>query len=243
MTTSAAQEFDPQSIAGNAELKAFLEFRSTGKIPLKHGIPLALKALVADIPLALLRAWPGPIGIKLRQLYYGLRFQQMGAGVIIESGADILRPGGISAADFVFIDKHVSLHLLSGTLTLGRRIHIAPYALIAGASDIHLGDYCGIGAYARIYSHSEAPVGGKRMTGPMIPEDMKGMITAPVYVGKDAVIGTGAVVLPGCVIGEGAIVGANSLVPARTKIPPYTIYVGVPVRFAGMRERVSVPDI
>jgi acetyltransferase-like isoleucine patch superfamily enzyme len=106
-----------------------------------------------------------------------------------------------------------------------------------------LGDYAAVGAFAQVYSHSEAPVDGKRMSGPMIPENMKGMITAPVIIGKDALVGAGAIVLPGATIGEGAVVGANSLVTKGMDIPPYAIFLGVPARLAGTREKVTVPDI
>lgn len=239
------EEFRPQALDSNLnlQLKAFLYFRETGRIPLKHGIPLALGALIRDIPFAILKNWPGPIGIKFRQIYYKFKFQSMGRNVIIETGVDMFMPQNIAVSDFVFIDKNVVLNPLAGRLTIGRRIHIAVSAIISGAADIDLGDYCAIGAGAKIYSHSEAPVNGKRMSGPMIPESMKGTITAPITIGKDAVIGAGAVVLPGCTIGEGAVVGANSLVTAKMRIPPYAIYVGVPAKFAGMRERVVVPDI
>src|SRR5207248_5320473 len=134
-------------------------------------------------------------------------------------------------ADYVFIDHHVTLDALTGEIVIGRRIHIAPYAIIAGAGGVYLEDYSAVGAFARIYSHSEAPVDGKRMSGPMIPEEMKGMITAAVRLSKDSLVGTGAVLLPGVTLGEGAIVGANSFVPARTKIPAWSIYAGVPARF------------
>jgi acetyltransferase-like isoleucine patch superfamily enzyme len=77
----------------------------------------------------------------------------------------------------------------------------------------------------------------------MIPESMKGMVTAPVRIEKDALVGTGAVVLPGVTVGEGAIVAANSLVPAFMQIKPWTIYAGVPVKLVGLRKKVTVPDI
>jgi galactoside O-acetyltransferase len=152
-------------------------------------------------------------------------------------------PKRIKISDYVFIDHHVTLDALLGEIVIGRRIHIAPYAVIAGAGGVYLDDYSAVGAFARLYSHSEAPVDGKRMSGPMIPESMKGMVTAPVRLGKDALVGTGAVLLPGVTLGEGAIVGANSLVPANTTIPPWSIYAGVPARLAGLREKVTVPDI
>jgi dTDP-4-amino-4,6-dideoxy-D-glucose acyltransferase len=235
-------EFDPSSDDG-LELKAFLEFREHGRISPRHAIPLGLRALLTDVPVAVIRHWPGPVGMKLRQLYYRFRFGAMGSNVLIGAGLETTMTKRIRVSDFVFIDHHVTLDALLGEIVIGRRIHIAPYAILAGAGGIYLDDYSAVGAFARIYSHSEAPVDGKRMSGPMIPESMKGMITAPVRLGRDAVVGTGAVILPGVTLGEGAIVGANSLVAANTNVPPWTIYAGTPAKLAGLRERVTVPDV
>lgn len=234
--------FDPTQ-EDDLELKAFLAFRETGSIPARYAVPLGLRALALDVPAAIVGHWPGAVGMKLRQLLYRFRFGAMGANVLIGPGAVLVRPRGIRLADYAFVDHHVTLDAMMGEIHVGRRMHIAPYAIIAGAGGVFMDDYAAVGAFARIYSHSEAPVEGKRMSGPMIPEAMKGMITAPVRLGRDAVVGTGAVVLPGVTLGEGAIVGANSLVPAHTTIPPWTIYAGVPAKLAGLRERVTVPDL
>lgn len=234
--------FDPTQ-ENDLALKAFLEFRETGHISPRYAIPLGLRALVTDIPVAIVLAWPGPVGMKLRQLYFSFRFGAMGKNVLIGSHVEATMPKRIRVSDYVFIDHHVTLDAMAGEIEIGRRIHIAPYAMIAGAGGVFLGDYSAVGAFARIYSHSEAPIDGMRMSGPMIPESMKGMITAPVRLGKDALVGTGAVVLPGVTLGEGAIVGANSLVPARTTIPPWQIYAGVPAKLAGLRKPVTVRDI
>jgi acetyltransferase-like isoleucine patch superfamily enzyme len=240
--TPLQQVFDPTQ-ENDLALKAFLEFRETGRISLRYSIPLGLRALLTDVPVAVIRSWPGPVGMKLRQLYYGARFGDMGKNVLIGANVETTMPKRIRVSDYVFIDHHVTLDAMLGEIVIGRRIHIAPYAIIAGAGGVYLDDYAAVGAFARIYSHSEAPIDGKRMSGPMIPESMKGMITAPVRLGKDALVGTGAVLLPGVTLGEGAIVGANSLVPARTTIPPWQIYAGVPAKLAGLRNKVTVPDI
>jgi acetyltransferase-like isoleucine patch superfamily enzyme len=236
--------FDPSQIEGNIDVKAFLEFREHGKISLKYAIPLTLKALVTDIPFAILKYWPGPIGMQLRQFYYKFKFGALGKNALFGHAAEIFQPQNIFATDYVFIDHHVTLDAMAGRIEIGRRIHIAPYALITGVGGgVYLGDYVGVGAFARIYSHSEAPIDGKRMSGPMIPESMKGMITAPVRVEKDGLIGTGAVILPGVTVGEGAIVAANSVVLAGTQIRPWTIWAGTPAKMVGLRKKVTVADI
>ena len=235
--------FDPSKIEDDIELKAFLQFREEGRIDLKYAIPLGVKAILTDIPFAILRYWPGPVGMKLRQFYYAMKLGSMGKNVLFGTGVETVMPKRIKIADYVFIDNNVTLNAMAGEISIGRRIHIAPYAIIAGTGGIVMEDYAAVGAFARLYSHSEAPVDGKRMSGPMIPESMKGMITAPIRLCKDSLVGTGAVLLPGVTLGEGAIVAANSLVPANTSIKPWAIFAGIPARFAGMRKPVSVPDI
>lgn len=104
-----------------------------------------------------------------------------------------------------------------------------------------IGDYAAIARGASIYSHSEAIIGGKRMSGPMIPEYQKGMKTAPVTIAKDALIGVNALILPGVTVGEGAIVGANSMVNKNVK--DWAIVFGTPAKPVGTRPKVTVEDI
>ena len=238
----SAKVFDPHSV-DDLELKAFLQFRSEGRISLRYSIPLGIKALLMDVPVAIVRHWPGPVGMKIRQMYYKMVLGEMGRGVIFGTGVEVVSPKRIKIGDSVFVDHHVTLHAMAGEIVIGARMHIAPYAILSGTGGLVMGDYAAVGAFARIYSHSEAPIDGKRLSGPMIPEHMKGMITAPVELKKDSLVGTGAVILPGVVLGEGAIVAANSLVPAGTKIPAWSIFAGVPAKFAGLRKPVTVPDL
>ncbi len=240
---SNSSSFDPSSMNNDLQIKAFLSLRKTGKIPSKYAIPLALKAIICDIPLALIKYWPGAIGMKLRQLQYHYFMSSIGSNVLIGHGAEILYPNLITLNDYVFVDHHVTLDALGGSISVGRRVHIAPYAHISGGGGVYIGDYVGIGSFSRIYSHSEAPVDGKRMSGPMIPEEMKGMITKKVIIEKDALVGTGAVILPGVTIGEGAIVAANSVVTSGSDIKPWTIVAGIPAKLVGLRNKVVMPDI
>src|SRR4051812_48913774 len=107
--------FEPTA-DGDIEVKAFLEFRERGEIPLKYAIPLGLKALLTDIPFAVLKHWPGPIGMKLREFYYRARFAKMGKNVIIGPGVEVTQPKRITVSDFVFIDKAVHLDAMAGSI-------------------------------------------------------------------------------------------------------------------------------
>ncbi|MEK7855881.1 MAG: acyltransferase [Acidobacteriota bacterium] len=179
--------------------------------------------------------------MKMRERYYRRKFRGMGTCVLLDEGIRIEGPEHISIGDFVWIDKDVRLLAPWGSITIGRRVHIAEHVLISGGGHVSIGDYAAIARGASIYSHSEAIVGGKRMSGPMIPEDQKGMRSAPIVIGKDALIGINAVVLPGVMIGEGAIVGANSMVNRDVK--DWEIVFGSPAKRVAMRPRVTVRDV
>jgi acetyltransferase-like isoleucine patch superfamily enzyme len=220
--------------------RAFDRFRRGQPLSLGTQLRLGLSALWQ-----LLLHWfvidlPGGLGIALRVGYYRRRLKALGRNCILERGVVINGAENISIADYVWIDRHVELTAPVGSIEVGRRVHIAPYAVIAGIGGVTIGDYAAIAAGARILSHSESPLFGKRMSGPMIPEELKGMITRPVVIGKDAVVSMNAVVLPGVVIGEGAVVAANSLV--RRSVEPWTIVMGVPAKAVAKRSRVTVPD-
>ena len=53
----------------------------------------------------------------------------------------------------------------------------------------------------------------------------------------DAYIGANCTIMPGVTIGEGAVVGANALV--NKDLDPWGIYVGVPCKKIGEREKPS----
>ena len=184
---------------------------------------------------------PGPIGYKLRQLYYGSKCKSLGKNALIDVGVIISGPENISIGEYTWIDSFVRLEGVLGEIKIGRRVHIASGSILSGGGGLEVQDYVGIGAGAKIYTNSEAPVNGKRMSGPMIPWRYKGFVRKPVIIEKDAVVGANSVVLPGVRIGEGAVVGANSLVTR--DIPAWSIAIGVPARIAGQRDKVTVPDI
>ena len=79
------------------------------------------------------------------------------------------------------------------------------------------------------------------MSGPMIPWRYKSFFSGRVVLEKDSVLGANSVVLPGVTIGEGAVVCPGSIITR--DVPPWVIAAGVPTKFIGKREKVTVPDI
>jgi len=196
------------------------------------------KALISPIEM-LITYLPGPAGYLLRRAYYSKRLKYLGKGVLIDIGVIIRDPGSVAVHDYTWIDRYVSIEGLRG-VTIGRRVHIAPYSLIQGGGKVYIGDYVGISSFCRIYSSTEHYEGGKRMSGPMVPPEHRAVKRAPVIIERDAFLGVGVTVLPGVRIGEGAVIGAHALVIR--DIPPWTIAVGIPARPIKKRPRVKVPE-
>jgi len=209
-------------------------------IPFLSSVRLAFGSLFDPFRMFFINM-PGPIGYKSRQIYYKRKLKSLGNNTLIDVGVIITGPENISIGEYTWIDSFVRLEGVLGEIKIGRRVHIASGCILGGGGGLEIHDYVGIGAGAKIYTNSEAPKNGKRMSGPMIPWRYKAYIREPVIIEKDAVVGANAVVLPGVRIGEGAVVGANSLVA--NDITPWSIVIGVPARIAGTRERVTVPDI
>ena len=220
--------------------RAFVLMREGKPIPFFLLLRLSLHAIFIEPILCILRNYPGAIGIKIREMYYRSRFKRMGKNVIVDEGVRIDGPKNISVSDFVWIDKNVSLNAAFGSISIGRRVHVAENVVISGGGHVDIEDYVGIARNVSIYSHSEAMVKGKRMSGPMIPESQKGMKTAKVRIAKDAFLGVNAVILPGVTIGQGAIIGPNSVVTKN--VGDWEIAFGSPAKVVGRRPKVTVED-
>jgi len=228
-------------ISTDCRVKAFDCMRRGRRIPFGTFIQVLLYGLFVEPFLFCVRFFPGSIGVQLRIWLGQLTLRHLGKCSFIEFGAILDSPRNISIADYVLIDRHVELDARGGEIVIGRRVHIGVGAHVAGMGGVFVGDYAAIGRNAQVLSHSEVVDGGKRMSGPMIPEEFKGMKTAPVRLEKDSVVGAGAIILPGVTLGEGAIAASNSLVIANVK--PGQIVMGVPARPVGVRGPVTVPDM
>ncbi len=224
----------------NPEARAFQALRDGQRIPPVLMARLGLRSLFVDPLNWIVRNYPGGVGMKLRELRYRPAMRHMGKNVLLDEGIRISGAENISIGDYVWIDKDVRLSAPWGSISIGKRVHVAELALISGGGHVTIHDYAAVARGASLYSHSEAIVGGLRLGGPMIPESQKGMKSAPIVVGKDALIGVNAVIFPGVTIGEGAIVGANSTV--NKDVGDWEIVYGSPARVVARRPKVTVED-
>lgn len=223
------------------EAIAFDSYRKGKSVPLLIKIRLGLKSIFIDPVRFLIDNFPGGLGLLMRRVFYKLTLNSFGKNSIIDSNVRISGVKNISISDFTWIDHHVELNAKYGSLIIGTRTHVGPYCVIFCGGGVIIGDFVGISPGVKIFSHSESPIDGKRMSGPMIPQEHKAMKTEKVHIKKDAFLGSNTVILPGVTIGEGAVIGANSVV--RESIPDYAIAAGVPTKIVGMRTKINVPDV
>jgi acetyltransferase-like isoleucine patch superfamily enzyme len=222
------------------EYDSFSKYIRGESIPLTSYIILGLKSLLQIFEM-FIRYIPGGLGYFLRGFYYKRMLKSLGKNVLIDVGVFFYGTKNISIGEFTWIDSGVRIEAMLGEITIGKRVHIAPQAIIAAREPVIIEDYVGIGAGAKIYANSERPFEGKRMSGPMIPEEYKAYYSKKIVIEKDSCIGTGSVLLPGAYISEGAVVGANSVV--KKKVNTYNIIAGLPPKVIGKREKIKVPDL
>ena len=96
-------------------------------------------------------------------------------------------------------------------LTLGKRVDIGAFTLLAAHYGIEIGDDVQIGSHCSLYSYSSI-------------DNKKGKIV----LGKNSKLGTHSSVMPGVTIGENTVVGAHSFV--NKNLPANVIAVGSPAR-------------
>ena len=197
---------------------------------------IALKSL-SGIVEWIIRDIPGPLGILIRRGYYKIRLRHLGRGVIIDTGVLFIGAKDISIADYAWIDAFVKFEAMLGQITVGRRVHIASFVVLGAREPIEIQDYAAVASGAKIYSNSESPKSGLRMSGPMIPERHKAFVSQRVVIGRDAVVGANSVLLPGACLATGAVLGANSTL--KVPIPEWEIWAGSPARTIGVREPVK----
>ena len=222
------------------EYQAFSKFIRGERIPVVHMAILILKSFLTLFEMCI-RYIPGGFGYVIRSIYYKTLLKKIGKNVLIDVGVFLNGTKNISIGDYVWIDTNVRIEAMLGEVRIGKRVHIAPNVIVAAREPVIIGDYVGIGAGAKIYANSERPFGGKRMSGPMIPEEYKAFYSKKIVIEKDSCVGTGAILLPGAYIGQGAVVGANTVI--KKKIEPYDIVVGLPPRIIGKRDKVTVPEL
>lgn len=156
---------------------------------------------------------------------YSIGLRRFGSNVLISRKISIYSPEKITIGDNVRIDDFC---ILSGNIRFENNIHLAAGCyLFAGNSEIYFEDYSGLSSRCTVYAASD-DYSGEFLTNPMVPDEYRHVISAPVSIGKHVVVGSGSTVLPGVSIAEGCSVGSMSLITKSTE--PWGIYVGIPCK-------------
>lgn len=152
-------------------------------------------------------------------------FNHIGNNVKISRKASFYVPNKISIGDNVRIDDFC---ILSGNITIGNYIHIAAYsALYGGDKGIVLDDFVNISSRVCVYSVND-DYSGNSMTNPMIPDNLKHVVSQKVYLKKHVIVGSTSVILPGVILEEGSAFGSFSLINRNSA--PWSINAGIPAK-------------
>lgn len=191
----------------------------------------------------------GPAGRKLRYMYYSRLLGSCGKNVVIDEGVILQGLKDIHLGDDVWIDRYCilmagkveleegakrnanpSYEYEEGELHIGNNVHITPYTLIQAHGGVQIGNDCGTGSGAKIYSLTNLPADSNN------PERRVcyswggelAQISAPIVIKDNVGIGLGAVVLPASTIEKDSFVAPYSIV--MSKIRENSFVSGNPAR-------------
>ncbi|MCU4418136.1 acyltransferase [Acinetobacter bereziniae] len=154
-----------------------------------------------------------------------LGFKYLGKNIKISDKASIYNYDQITIDDNSRIDDFC---VLSGKITIGKNVHIAPLCLVAGGEDgIIFKDFSGLAYHVQVFTQSD-DYSGETLTNPTIPSEYKKEYKREVYIGKHVIIGAGSIIFPGVYVADGCSVGALTLVNKSTK--EWGIYLGNPAK-------------
>jgi acetyltransferase-like isoleucine patch superfamily enzyme len=235
-----AEETAKKKNAEASRIRLRDNYLATGKIPLDLMLKMGVKSALFDPWLTFLKYLEGPIGFKLRQMYWKRKLGFMGKGVAIDPAVDIQGCKQIFLDNFVYLGKGTQLLTNEldegGTIKIGKRCHLL--CRILGYGGVEIGNYVGIGR-ASILSASDNFRGGSRMSGPMVPREQKNIVYGKIVIEDDAFISENSIIMPNVKIGQGAVVTANSFV--NKDVAPWAIVGGNPAKFITEREKVKYP--
>ncbi|HEY4641156.1 MAG TPA: acyltransferase [Thermoanaerobaculia bacterium] len=157
-------------------------------------------------------------------------FASCGENVLIDRSARFYGASRISIGSNVRIDAYSVISAGVQGITIGHHVHIGVFVFLTGAARIELHDFAGLSGRVSLYSSND-DYHGEGLTGPTVPDELRKVTSAPIVIGRHAVVGAGSVILPGVTLHEGACVGALSLI--RKDVPAFTIV-------ATQREQVAV---
>lgn len=164
-----------------------------------------------------------------------LGLKSFGHAVKISRKASLYNTERIEIGSHVRIDDFSVLSCGGeGCILIRDYVHISTHCMIVAPSEVRFDAFSGISSGCRIFGGSD-DYGGEFLTNPCIPAAYRKCSTAPVILGRHAVVGTGTTVLYGVTLGECSAVGAMSLVVR--DVPAGQIHAGIPAKYIKDRSR------
>ena len=117
-----------------------------------------------------------------------------GNDICVHASVVIVAPQRLVLGNHIRVDPFCVLSATGG-ISLGNHVHIGSHATLIGGGGIRVEDFAGISHGARIFSVTD-DFSGASLTGPTVSEDLRGVLQAPIGLGRHAVIGAGAVSSP-----------------------------------------------
>lgn len=188
---------------------------------------------------AFVTALPGPVGYRLRALFWRRRLRHMGANVRIDVGVHIVGADHVHLADHCWINRNVIIlagppqegrltkvienpdfPLEPGDVFIGENVHVAPNCVLSGLGGLYIGRNTGIASDSSIYSYSHhyrssENDGVQYSFSSQASPERQAMIIGPVFIGDDCGVGLNSTVLPGTSLRRGTWVGCNAVVQGR----------------------------
>lgn len=200
--------------------------------------------------LLLVRHYPGPTGIRLRNRYYSRRLAELGPGTRIDEGVHIVGEKHVHIGANCWIaanaflgagpphTRHREIVRQSneafvgeeGDLYLEDDVYVGPQVYVNAHGGVRIGRNVAVSVGAKIFSAShyhrsaDGPPGVPTYAGGMglSEKDPQALLLGPVVVEPRAFVGAGAIVLPGVTVGRGSWLAAGGI--ARKSIEPETVH-------------------
>ena len=215
------------------------------------GAPGLAALLKYELIVTVAQAFPGALGLALRQALYPLLLGSCGRNVVFGRNVVLRHPHKIHLGSRVVIDDNCLLDAKGESnrgIRIGDGVFIGRNSILSCKNgDIELADEANVGFNCEIFSASRVTIGrgvlmaaysyviggDHEFADPSRSVLAQGRTSAGVALGAGAWIGAGAKILDGVTVGEGAVIGAGAVV--RRDVPPRAVAVGVPARVVSSR--------
>ncbi len=201
-------------------------------------LPLPVYSSLVYMWVTSARGLPYISGMYLRALYYRRILGYMSPNVFIDQGVFFANPKNVRLEEFAYIDKYVTL--MAQSVTVGRRVHIAPNVFVSGGGEFEIQDYACVATKTCIITSTEVLKSGARCSGPMVSPEQRNVVRGKVLIKKDAFVGAAATILPNVIVEVGSVVAAGITLARSTE--PWGIYASSRPQKISTRDPVVYPD-